>query len=293
MEYYASLETGGTKCVCAIGSDPQHIEDYQIFPTLTPQETLPEVIKYFQTHIPTYNIKAMGITSFGPIDVNTNSIRFGYITSTPKIEWQSTDLVGTVKRELGISKVAFDTDVNGAALAEGKWGAAIGLDTFIYITVGTGIGVGVIVNGKPLHGMLHPEGGHIILPIHPKDPSVGFCPFHKNCFEGLASGPTFDKRWGIPAYELDDTHLAWELEINYLATGIANFACSHSPQRIILGGGISKRTSIFPSLRAKVQELLSGYLRTDQILNKIDQYIVPPSLNHSGLLGGLLMASML
>lgn len=290
MECYASLETGGTKCVCAIGTAPDNLHDLVSIPTTTPSETIPKILQYFKPKIAKFNITSMGITSFGPIDLNNQSLTYGYITSTPKQEWINTNLVGIMTQELNLN-IVFDTDVNGAALAEGMWGSAKGLDSFVYITVGTGIGVGVIINNTPLHGMLHPEGGHILLQPHPDDPSEGFCPYHKNCLEGLASGPTFEKRWNVPARELADDHLGWELEAYYLASGVVNIICLLSPQRIIIGGGISTRTSIFPRIRKKVIQILNKYINTPEIINNIDKYIVPPTLEHSGLMGGILMAS--
>lgn len=293
MEYYATLETGGTKCVCAIGNGPEDIMDISTFPTETPESSIPKIIEYFQSRISKYNITKMGITSFGPIDPNPNSPHYGYITTTPKLPWAHFDLVGTMKKALKIEDIAFDTDVNGAALAEGAWGAAKGLDTFVYITVGTGIGVGVVSNNETLHGMLHPESGHMLLPLHPQDPSEGFCPYHKSCLEGLAAGPTFDSRWNKPAAEIPDEHIAWEIETYYLALGLCNLVYTVSPQRIVMGGGISKRRSIFPRIQKKVQELLNGYIATNEIISNIEKYIVPPVLEHSGLLGGLVMASRL
>lgn len=289
-EYVASLETGGTKCVCAIGTAPDDITHIQVFETTTPNETLPAIIAYFKPLIAQYNIKKMGITSFGPIDIHKNSPTYGYITSTPKTGWKHTDLVGTMREALHV-EIVFDTDVNGAALAEGKWGAAKGLSSFVYITVGTGIGVGIVSDGKSMKGMLHPEGGHMLLPLHPDDITEGFCPYHKGCFEGLAAGPSFQKRWGMPAVDIPDDHIAWDIEAYYLAVGIVNLVCVVSPQRVILGGGISKRESIFPKVRTKVQALLADYIQCPEITLHIDEYIVAPVLEHSGLLGGIIMAT--
>lgn len=289
LEYVASLEMGGTKCVCAIGTAPDDIIQTCVIETTTPQETLPKIIAYFKPLMKQYNIKKMGISSFGPIDVHKNSSIYGYITSTPKTAWKQTNLVGTMREAFDV-EIAFDTDVNAAALAEGEWGAAKGLNTFVYITVGTGIGVGVVSNGISVQGMLHPEGGHMILPLHPDDITEGFCPYHRSCWEGLAAGPTLQKRWGMPAVEIPDEHIAWDIEAYYLALGIVNLICVMSPQRVILGGGISKRASVFPKVRVNIQTLLADYIQCPEITNHINDYIVAPVLEHSGLLGGIIMA---
>ena len=299
MQYYASIETGGTKCICTVGTSVDNLHVPYIIDTTNPKETLEKIIEYFKTKIHTYTIQSMGIASFGPIDLNKNSKTYGYITSTPKLQWDHTDFVGTIQRAFPTLAIAFDTDVNSAALAEGACGAAFvpnsaqTLDNFVYITVGTGIGIGVIVHGKPVHGILHPEGGHMILPLHPKDPSEGFCPYHKNCLEGLAAGPTFDKRWHMPAKDIDDSHIAWELEAYYLASGIVNIITMLSPQKIIIGGGISKRATLFPKIRSQVLEILNNYIQVYPLLTDIDNYIVPASLENSGLLGGIIMAKNL
>ncbi len=236
-------------------------------------------------------LAAIGIASFGPVDPNPASPTFGYITTTPKPGWANADLAGAIGRALGLP-VGFDTDVNGAALGEYRWGAAQGLDTFLYFTIGTGIGGGGMVGGKLMHGLLHPEMGHMRLPHDwQADPFKGACPFHGDCFEGLAAGPAMNARWGQPAETLPADHPAWQLEAHYIALAMSNFIVTISPQRIILGGGVMSGPHMFPALRSEVLELLNGYVQSPAILQHIDEYIVPPGLgNRSGVLGAFALA---
>src|SRR5688572_4415011 len=224
MSRYGAIEAGGTKFVCGAGTGPDDLDFIQ-FPTTSPAETIARAIDFFKGK----QLAAVGIASFGPVDLKT-----GFITASPKAGWNNVDFVGTVRKALALP-VGFDTDVNGAALAEARWGAAQGIDDFVYITVGTGIGGGAIVNGKLVHGRLHPEMGHVRIPRDPTDSHPGSCPFHIDCLEGLAAGPALQARWGT-ASELPPAHPAWKLEAHYLALGIANLACTLSPQRIVLGG---------------------------------------------------------
>jgi fructokinase len=234
---------------------------------------------------------ALGIASFGPLDPRPNSASFGYITSTPKLDWSYTDLAGTLSRALGLP-VAFDTDVNGAALAEQRWGAARGLETFLYVTVGTGVGGGAMVHGRLLHGLLHPEMGHIRIPHDwQADPFPGLCPYHGDCLEGLASGPALAARWGMPADTLPVDHPAWSLEARYLALGLVTFICILMPQRIIIGGGVLHQEHVFPRVRYEVQQLLNNYIRVSELHAQLDAYIVPPALgDQAGALGALALA---
>jgi fructokinase len=187
--------------------------------------------------------------------------------------------------------VGFDTDVNGAALGEYRWGAAQGLDTFIYLTIGTGLGGGGMVNGKLIHGLIHPEMGHIRPPRHPNDDYPGACPFHGDCLEGMAAGPALEGRWGQRGETLPLDHPAWEMEAHYLAMGLVNFVCTLSPQRIIMGGGVMEQAHLFPLIRRKVQNFLNGYVQSPVILEQIDDYIVPPGLgNRAGVLGAIALA---
>ena len=223
------IEAGGTKMVCAVGDENGVIKDRTSFPTRQPEETFADMIAYYKN----WDIQALGIGCFGPVDLNRQSRTYGYITKTPKPGWGNCDIVGAFKDALGVP-VGFDTDVNGAVLGEVTWGAAKGLDSAIYITIGTGVGVGVYVNGGLLHGLVHPEGGHILLIRHPKDTYEGKCPFHKNCVEGLAAGPSIEARWGKKAAELADRDEVWEMEAYYIAQAITDYILSYSPQKIIL-----------------------------------------------------------
>lgn len=289
---YGGIEAGGTKFVCAIGTGPDDLAPVERFPTTTPEETLGRCIQFFRERESAgQKIEALGIASFGPVDPNPDSPRFGYITSTPKPGWRNTDFVGTLKQALQIP-VAFDTDVNVAALGEHTWGAGMGLDTFIYLTIGTGIGGGGLVNGQMMHGLIHPEMGHIRIPHYrERDPFPGICPFHGDCLEGLASGPAIEARWKTPASELPPDHPAWDLEAEYLSYALVNFICMLSPQRIIMGGGVMEQPSLFPAIHRKVGELLNKYVDAPQVREHRDQYIVPPALgNFAGVLGAIALA---
>ncbi len=286
---FGGIETGGTKLICAVGTNDSNLQHITRIENTTFDETMSKVINYFDTMKKKYSIPAIGIASFGPIDLHTNSKTYGYITNTPKLEWQNKDLLGTIRSRLGV-KATLDIDVNGAALAEGEWGNAQGLSNYIYITVGTGVGLGVVINNQPLHGLIHPEGGHMLLPLHPKDPSNGVCSFHSSCLEGLASAPAIKKRWNKDASELPDEHFAWELESYYLAQAICNFILCLSPQRIILGGGVMKRKGLIEKIRNTVIRSLANYVQHDAILSNIETYIVTPKLEYCGVLGGIFLA---
>jgi fructokinase len=293
MVYFGGIEGGGTKFVCAIGSGPDHIVAETSFPTTTPDATIGKAIDFFQSHAADAPVAAVGIASFGPVDPDPRSPDFGYITTTPKSGWIHTDFLGPVRAALGVP-VGFDTDVNGAALGEARWGAAQGLDTFVYLTIGTGLGGGGMVNGNLIHGLVHPEMGHMVLPHDwDADPYAGACPFHGDCWEGLASGPAIEGRWKFRAEQLPPGHPAWQLEAHYLALGLVNIIAVLSPQRIILGGGVMKQAHLFPIIRSKVQMSLNHYIQHRAILEKIDQYIVPPQLgSRAGVLGALALGEM-
>ena len=231
-----AIEAGGTKFVCGVGNENGEILERVSFPTETPEITLAKAVEFFKDK----NIERLGIGSFGPIDVNPKSKTYGYITKTPKLAWTDYDVIGYLKRHFDIP-MYFDTDVNGAALGEATWGAAKGLENCLYITIGTGIGGGALVSGKLVHGMLQPEMGHIIVKRHPEDTYEGKCPFHKDCFEGMAAGPAIEERWGKKGYELAVDHKAWEIEAYYIAQGVVNFILTLSPEKIILGGGVMKQ----------------------------------------------------
>lgn len=286
---YGGIEAGGTKFICAVGTSPEDLRGEIRFPTGKPVETIQKAIDFFREQEKAHGkLAAIGIASFGPVDPDPKSSSYGFITSTPKPYWQNTDIVGMVRQALNLP-IGFDTDVNGAALGEWRWGAAQDLDTFIYLTIGTGIGGGAMVNGKLVHGMLHPEMGHILIPHdRQRDPFSGGCPYHGDCLEGLATGPAIEQRWGKRGETLTADHPAWELEAEYIALALVNFILTLSPQRIILGGGVMQQLHIFPLIRARVQKYLNGYIRTARILERIDEYIVPPALGgRAGVLGAI------
>jgi fructokinase len=282
---FGGIEAGGTKWVCGIGSGPDDLHALATFPTTTPAETLALAAEFFAQN---GGVSAIGVGSFGPVD-----LREGRITTTPKPGWADTDVVSTLHRALGVP-VAFDTDVNAAALGEGRWGAAVGLDTFCYFTVGTGIGGGVMAGGRLVHGLVHPEVGHMLIPHdRARDPFGGACPFHGDCFEGLASGTAIAQRWGKPGEELRDRSEVWELEAEYLALGVANVICIVSPQRVILGGGVMKHPSLLPLIRARTRELLAGYIVAPELEEGLDEYIVGPALgDRAGVLGAIELARL-
>ncbi len=291
-QLFGGIEGGGTKFVCAVGTQDGEIVAETRFPTTTPEETLGRSIAFFQdqnTHFG--GIAALGVACFGPLDPNPGSPTYGHILPTPKPGWTNADVVGSLHQALHIP-VGFDTDVNGAALGEWRWGAAQGLSTFLYFTIGTGVGGGAMVEGKLLHGLLHPEMGHIPLPHdHTQDPFEGNCPFHKDCFEGLCAGPAMEKRWGQRAETLPPEHPAWELEAHYIALAMQNFICSFSPQRIILGGGVPQQPQLLPLVRKKTLALLNGYVQSPAVLEHMDTYIVPPGLGgRAGVAGAIALA---
>ena len=286
MKYYGSLEAGGTKMVCAIGDEQGNILERLSIPTLAPENTMPAILDFFKNK----NISALGIGCFGPVDLDKKSPTYGHITTTPKLAWKNYDIVGVCEKELGVP-VGFDTDVNGSALGEATWGCTKDLDNSIYITVGTGIGVGVIIDRKPYHGMLHPEGGHIFLARHPQDPMErGVCPYHELCLEGLASGPSIQARWGKPGVELAARKEVWELEAYYLAQAICSYIMILSPERIIIGGGVAHQEQMMPLIRKEVLRQMGGYIAAKG-MQDLENYIVLPSLNdNQGILGALKLA---
>jgi fructokinase len=287
---FGGIEAGGTKFVCGIGTGPDNIEE-KSFPTRTPTETLNQAIEFFREYSNKQQLVAIGIASFGFLDLNPSSSTFGFITSTAKLGWSYTDIFGTIKSALNVP-VAIDTDVNGAALGEYRFGNAKNIDNFIYLTIGTGIGGGGMINGKLMHGLLHPEMGHVYIPHdREKDNFEGLCPFHKDCFEGLASGPAISGRWRKSAHELPEDHPAWDLEAHYIALALTNYICILSPKRIILGGGVMERSIMLPLIQEKVQKRLENFVILSEIAENIDNYIVKPKLGkRAGVLGAIVLA---
>ena len=286
MKLYGALEAGGTKMVCAIGDENGNILERVSIPTRTPAETMGPMLDFFRGK----GICALGIGCFGPVDLNKKSPTYGYITSTPKLAWQNYPIVAEFEKALAVP-VGFDTDVNAAALGEATWGCTKDVENSIYITVGTGVGVGVIINGKPYHGMIHPEGGHILLSRHPEDPMVGSgCPFHENCLEGLAAGPSLEKRWGVKGAELSGRKEVWELEAYYIGQAIADYILLLSPERIVLGGGVTHQEGLLALVRQEAVKQLAGYIRAEALIHP-ETYIVGVSLNdNQGVMGGVKLA---
>lgn len=286
---FGAIEAGGTKFVCAIGTGPEDLKTAQ-FATWSPESTLPEVIRFFRSQSHNH-LDAIGIGSFGPVDLNPSSPTWGHITSTPKAGWQNYDLAGAVRDALRVP-IGFDTDVNAAALGEARWGAGRGLPDFVYLTIGTGIGGGAIVNGQILHGLVHAEMGHLRIPHDlTRDPYPGFCLFHGDCLEGLACGPAMQARWGTPGRELPASHPAWMLEAHYLALGLVNLTVTLSPMRILMGGGVMEQAHLFTLLREEFARLLNRYIQHNELTDHLDKYIMPPQLgNRAGVLGALSLA---
>lgn len=292
MTLYGGIEGGGTKFICAVGTGPDDIRAEARFPTTTPAETLSQAIEFFKQQEKEFGkLSAIGVASFGPVDPDPASPTFGYILPTPKAGWSNTDVVGALKAGLNLP-VGFDTDVNGAALAEARWGAAKGCDPVLYITIGTGIGGGALVNGRLLHGLLHPEMGHIKIPHNlAQDPFLGSCPFHADCFEGLAAGPALEKRWGQKAETLAVDHPAWDLEAQYIALAFATYVLTLAPKKIVVGGGVAQQEHMLPLIHKKMREILNGYVQSPLVGQQIADFIVLPALGgYAGVLGAIALA---
>ena len=280
-----ALEAGGTKMVCAIGDENGNIFEQVSIPTETPEITMPKMISYFKEK----GIEALGIGCFGPIDPDPDSDTYGYITSTPKLAWANYNIVGAFRDALECP-VGFDTDVNGSVLGEVTFGQAKGKKCVVYVTIGTGVGAGIYIEGILLHGMLHPEAGHILMKKRADDTYGGKCPYHKTCMEGLAAGPAIEERWGKKAIELKDNQAVWDLEAYYIAQALANYILILSPDMIILGGGVMHQEQLFPLIRKYVTEMLNGYIKTEELAD-MDHYIVPASLHDDqGIMGCLELA---
>jgi fructokinase len=287
---YGGVETGGTWCVCAVGSGPGEIVAEQQFPTTTPGETLERIVAFFRG---APAVEAIGIGSFGPVDLDPESPTWGHVTTTPKPGWQHVAVAPPIARELGVA-VAFENDVDAAALGEYRWGAGRGAPSLCYLTVGTGIGAGLLIAGRPWQGLVHPEVGHIRVPRnHDADDHRfrGICPVHGDCWEGIALGPAIAARWQTPPQDLPADHPAWELEAEHLALGILSIVLVASPARVIVGGGVMENPGLLAKVRARLRELVAGYLETPMLGEEIDAYLVPPGLgDRAGVLGAIALA---
>jgi fructokinase len=286
---YGGVETGGTWVACLVADAPDHIVAETRFATTAPEATIEQIGAFFDAH---ERPAAIGVGAFGPIGVDVDSANWGVLLNTPKPGWSGAALGPGLVRRTGLP-VVLDTDVNAAALGEQRWGAGVGADSVAYLTVGTGIGLGLVVAGRPLHGLLHPEAGHMRIP-HPiaRDGFPGSCPFHRDCWEGLASGSAMQARWGAPAADLGAEHPGWDLEADYLAAGIANIITTVSPQRFIVGGGVFGHPGLLAQVRSKVTAGLAGYLDVAALQTGMDDYLVAPRLGeHAGALGAITLAA--
>ena len=290
---YGAIELGGTKFTTLIAKDTKTILKKKVFPTLNPVDSLRDIVNFFKDEIPDCDtrLEAIGIGSFGPLDLNSESNTYGFITSTPKLGWEFFDIKGEIEKALGV-KVFLETDVNAAAVGEFYLYPVNRMRNLVYITIGTGIGAGIISNGKLIHGLVHPEFGHISVPHDlRKDPFTGVCPYHRDCFEGLASGPAMTARWNKSPEELPVDHIGWELEAEYISFALANLIYTVSPEIIILGGGVMNRQHLFPLIHKKTRSVMNRYIKSRALDENISEYIVPPRLkNDSGILGALSMA---
>jgi len=286
---YGGIEGGGTKFNCAVGNGPENIIAEARFATTTPAETIGQVIEFFTPYVS--QLQGLGLGSFGPFDADPSSPAYGYITTTPKPHWANTNVLGLLHEKINLP-IVVDMDVVVAGLGEAKWGASKNDSHSLYLTIGTGIGGGYIVNGQPLRGLVSLEMGHIRIPHDLNlDPFQGACPYHGDCFEGLAAGPAVEKRLGQRGETISDDHPFWEIEAGYIASALANYILTLAPQRIIIGGGVMQKSSMFPSVRRKTQELLNGYVQHARIIKHLDEYIVPPALGgRAGTLGCIAMA---
>lgn len=280
---FGAIEAGGTKFVCGVGTGPDDIITAEI-PTTSPAVTIASVISWLSARSPHGGLVEVGIGSFGPVDLTADSPFWGYITSTPKTAWRNFDLAGAIGKGLGVP-VRFDTDVNAALLGEARWGAARDIANCLYLTIGTGIGGGAIVSGRLLHGLTHPEMGHVRIPHDlAEDPFAGACPYHGDCLEGLASGPAIEARWGVKPEALAPDHPGWALEAKYLAYGIANYVCTLSPERILVGGGVMRQAGLYSLIAAELERVLAGYVSKIPV-------VMPPQLGGlAGVLGALALA---
>ncbi len=289
MPLYGAIEAGGTKFVCAVGSGPSDWQAQVRIPTTTVRETLTRCLEFFRSQP---QLQALGVGCFGPLELRRDARYYGHVTTTPKPGWNNADIVGPLREALALP-IGFDTDVNAAVLAEARWGAARDVDSAIYVTIGTGIGGGALIGGELLHGLVHPEMGHLLLPREPDDSTfAGACPFHgARCWEGLAAGPALHSRWGQPAETLPLDHPAWDLEARYIASALTSLVLVLSPERLILGGGVMQVNALFPLIRKHLARSLAGYVQADALNEGMDRYVVPPLLGtQSGIAGALALA---
>lgn len=290
---YGAIELGGTKTVAILAKDREQILEKKVFPTLNPIQTMQDIFDFFnaaqaRNHI---SIHAIGVGSFGPLDLNPESETFGYITSTPKKDWEFFNIKRTIEHEFKV-KTYLDTDVNTAALGEYLLFPVNRIKNMVYITVGSGIGAGIIINSSLVHGLVHPEFGHMRIPHnYDYDPFPGLCPYHQDCLEGLASGPALTERWQTQLASLPKGHIAWQLEAEYISYGLVNLICTISPEMIVIGGSVMSNFDLYDMIRHRTRMLLNKYIKSRSLEDRINDFIVPPRLNQdSGILGALCLA---
>lgn len=297
---FGAIEAGGTKFVCAVSAEPGRglLAREQFSTGDDPTYLLEQVCAWFAAQERSFRpLAALGVASFGPLELDERSASYGYITTTPKRGWGQCDLLGPLRRAFPERPIGFDTDVNGAALGEGRFGAARGLEDFVYVTVGTGIGGGGMARGALLHGLVHPEMGHIAMPRFDGDTFEGACPFHGRCWEGLCSGPALAQRTGVPAEQLAADHPEWERLTRYMGHALATLTCVLSPRRIVLGGSVRKAGALgedefFRRVRTELAKALGGYISSPSLRAPLlDEFLVPPELgDHAGIVGALALA---
>jgi fructokinase len=293
----AAVEAGGTKFVLGLidvpddGRSKPGILWRESIPTTSPAETLSKagdlILRAGRSH---GRPERMGIGCFGPVELRPGHADWGHVTSTPKPGWRGVDVAGPLGSALGL-KAAFDTDVNAAAAGEQRWGAGRGLSDFIYMTIGTGIGGGVVSGGALVHGAAHPELGHVRIAKEASDSYAGHCPFHGPCFEGLACGPALAARWGKSGEELGEGHPAWELEATYLARAFAAYTCVLAPERILMGGGIGLRPGLAERVAVLLGKELAGYFGYLDSPEALASFVRRPELGgEAGLFGAAALA---
>lgn len=291
QQLFGGVEAGGTKFVCATGDASNKLRATVEIPTREPESTIREAVEFFRSQAEAgESLAGVGIGSFGPLELNTEASNFGHILTTPKPGWQDFDIRGAFAAALDVP-VTIDTDVNTAVMGESQWGAARGLQHCLYVTVGTGIGVGAIIDGRILHGEHHPEMGHMFVPLNLDEPEefVGSCPYHPSCIEGLASGAAIVKRWGSKLLDLPQDHPAWQLEAQYLAMFLSNLTLALQPQRIVIGGGVMNETLLL-LIRGRLHAALAGYRISLTAVEAVADYLVLPELNgRAGVLGAIAM----
>lgn len=281
---FGGIEAGGTKFICAVSDNELHVINKESFETTTPKETMKKVISFFKPY--TAELKAIGVGSFGPINIDSESPQYGYITSTPKLVWQEFDFVGTLKDALNLP-IAWTTDVNAAAYGEYKLGHGVAKNNLVYYTIGTGVGGGAVQNGQFISGFSHPEMGHMLIAPHSNDDFIGCCPFHQTCLEGMASGPAIEKRLGKKGQDLSEDDPFWEIEADYIAQCAYNTTLMLSPELLIFGGGVMQQEKMIQKVRNLFEEKMNGYVSYPSI----EEYIQTPKLgNNAGIMGCLQLA---